>query len=236
MRALVTVYFWSVFALTAPVLFLLGALLFLLTAPFDPDRRLIHAYICRVTFTYLKIVPGWRVRIQGRELLPRGPCVIVANHQSMADILACMGLFHPFKFVSKASLFGVPLVGWMMTLARYVSVERGKAKSTYRMLESCRFWLRRGVPVLIYPEGTYSGGRQMLPFKRGAFVLAIEEQVPLVPVALRGTSEIIFEDGPWMNPRAKAKVQVLAPISPQQLGRDEEALSNHVRALLEAVP
>ncbi len=234
MRLLVTLYFWLVFALTAPLGFVLGVLLWLISAPFDRDRTLLHLFICRWTFAYLQMVPGWDVRVEGRELLPAGGAVLVANHQSMADVVACMGLRRPFKFVSKSSLFSLPLVGWMMTLVRYIRLNRGKPRSTYLMLESCRAWLRRGVPVLLFPEGTYSGGKRLLPFKRGAFLLAIEEKVPLVPVVLQGTCDIVFEDGPWMNPRAKVTVRVLPPVPVEALGDSEEALSARVRAQFEA--
>lgn len=233
MKALVTVYFWLVFALTAPVCFVLGILLWVVSAPFDPKRTLLHGFICRWTFNYLRIVPGWRVKVEGRELLPDGPVVLVANHQSMADIVACMGLFHTFKFVSKSSLFSLPVVGWMMSLLRYIRLERGKPRSTYLMLQSCKAWLRRGVPVLLFPEGTYSGGTKMLPFKRGAFLLAIQEQVPLVPVVLQGTTQIVFEDGPWMNPRATVTVRVLPPVQVSELGRNEDALSARVRQMFQ---
>ncbi len=233
MRPLVTLYFWLLFLVTAPIGFVLGVAVWLVTLPFDPDRSTLHAFICRYTFNYLRAVPGWRLRYEGRERFPDGPCVIVANHQSMADILVCMGLFHPYKFVSKRSLFSLPLVGWMMSLLQYVSVDRGKPRSTYLMLEACRVWLRRGVPVLIYPEGTYSGGKRLLPFKRGAFVLALEEKVPLVPVVIQGTNDIVFEDGPWMNPRADVSVRVLPAVSAEP-GETEDALSGRVRALFEA--
>src|SRR5919197_2171341 len=85
---LTTGWFWIVFALTAPVGFLLGALVFLLTAAWDPERRALHAFICRWTFNYLRASPLWRGRVLGRERLPRGPCVLVANHQSMTDVVA----------------------------------------------------------------------------------------------------------------------------------------------------
>lgn len=232
--ALTTAWFWLLFLFTAPLCLALGTVLFVVTLPFDRDRRLIHAFICRWTFQYLRASVLWRARVSGRERLPRGPAVFVANHQSMADVVAAMGLFHPFKFVSKSSLFALPVIGWMMKMAKYVSLERGKPGSTRRMMEECRTWLRRGMPVLIFPEGTYSGGRELLNFKKGAFVLAMEEKVPVVPVVLHGTAELIQGDGPFVRTRSNIRVEVLAPISPEQLGEDPEALSLRVRELFEA--
>lgn len=223
MQYLVSVVFWLVFVLTSPLGFLLGLLIWLGTAPFDPQRHALHAFITRWTFTYLRLFPGWDVRVEGREHLPKGPCVYVANHQSMADVVAVMGLATPFKYVSKASLFSLPLVGWMMHLAQYVRLERGNTRSTQRMMDSCRQWLRRGVPVLIFPEGTYSDGSRLLPFKRGAFVLAAEEQVPLVPVVIEGTTGLILGDGPWLSPRCRIRVRVQPPVrvegEPEAFGR-----------------
>ncbi|MBN1210750.1 MAG: 1-acyl-sn-glycerol-3-phosphate acyltransferase [Myxococcaceae bacterium] len=233
MKRLVTAGFALWFLLTAPLCVGVGALLWLVSAPFDPDRALLHAFVCRwCHLLYLRAWPGWRVRVEGRERLPPGPAVLVCNHQSAADILAAMGLFHPFKFVSKASLFRLPLVGWMMRLMRYVPVERGQVRSVERMLEDCRWWLRRGVAVFIFPEGTYAPSRHhRLPFKRGAFRLAIEEQVPVVPVVLEGTTDILEGDGPWMGARASVRVRVLPALPVESLGGDEAALAERVRLL-----
>lgn len=231
MTFVVTALFWLVFAATAPIGFVLGLLLAAASAPFDRQRRLVHLFICRWCFTYLKLNPLWDVRVEERGRIPPGPSVFVANHQSMADIVACMGLIRSFKFVSKSSLFSLPLVGWMMSLAKYVSVERGKPHSTQQMLDRCRYWLRRGMPVLIFPEGTYSTDGQLLPFKRGASVLAIEEAVPIVPVLIEGTSGLVVEDGPWLNPRCRIRITVLEPIEVSALGKDDEELTGRLRAL-----
>ena len=232
--ALTTAFFWLVFAASAPVCLALGTLLFLVTVPWDSERRAMHAFICRWTFNYLRVSPLWRTGVRGRERIPRGPCVLVANHQSMADPVAAMGLFHPFKFVSKASLFSLPAVGWLMRMARYVRLERGRAASARMMMIACRRWLRRGMPVLIFPESTYSPGPEMLPFKRGAFVLAAEERVPVVPIAIRGTAELVHGDGPWLNARSSVEVEVLPPIHPDEVRGDPAALSARVREALRA--
>lgn len=231
MKYAATLWFWAVFGLTVLPVSVLGVALWLVTLPFDPDRRVLHAFVCGWCFQYLRCWPGWSARVEGRELLPQGPCVLVANHQSMADIFAAMGLGHPFKFVSKASLFQVPLVGWMMSLLRYVRVERGRPQSMREMLDVCRGWLGRGMPVLLFPEGTYAEGGRLLPFRRGAFRLAMEARVPVVPVVLRGTTELVEGDGPWMSPRARVRVQVLPPVRPEDFGGDEGALADRVRGM-----
>jgi len=234
LSALVTAIFWLLFAATSPLACVLGVLLWVVTTPFDPDRRILHGFLCRWSFQYLRWNPAWDVRVLHRERLPRGPAVLVANHQSMADIVVVMGLYHPFKFVSKASLFRLPLVGWLMKLAKYVRVERGKAHSMAKMMDDCRGWLARGMPVLIFPEGTYSPDGKLLPFKRGAAALAIGAQVPLVPVLIEGTRSLVVEDGPWMSPRCRVRLTVLEPIGVAELGSDDAALTERVRRLLEA--
>lgn len=234
MSALVTAVFWLLFALTSPLACVLGVLVWAVSAPFDPDRRLLHAFLCRWCFQYLRWNPAWDVRVLHRELLPKGPAVLVANHQSMADIVVVMGLYHPFKFVSKASLFSLPMVGWLMKLAKYVRVERGKAHSMANMMQDCRHWLSRGMPVLIFPEGTYSPDGKLLPFKRGAAALAIGAQVPVVPVLIEGTRSLVVEDGPWMSPRCRVRVTVLEPIAAADLGGDAAALTERLRRLFEA--
>ena len=231
MKYVVTVWFWLVFLLTAPVLFTLGLVLFLVAYPVDPDRRWLHGLVCRwCHWLWLHASPGWRTRVEGRELLPSGPCVLVANHQSAADILAAMGLFHPYKFVAKASLFPIPIVGWMMSLLGYVPVKRGSTSSMGQMLEQCRYWLRRGMPVLIFPEGTYSQ-EGLLRFKRGAFQLALEEHVTVVPVVNEGTTQLLPGDGIWMSPRASMRVRVLPPLPPESFAPDAVALAEQVRTL-----
>ena len=210
--AAVTVAFWVVVGLTMPLLFLVAALLFAVTAPFDPDRRVLHAFVCWSCHAYLHVNPLWRVRVEGRERIPRGASVLVVNHQSMADVAACMGLHRPFKFVSKASLFSLPVVGWAMKMLLYVRLERGRPHSTRAMLDQCRHWLRRGIAVLMFPEGTYAPGAALLHFKPGAFVLARDERVPMVPVLISGTRDLVVGDGPWMAPRVNIRIRVLDPV------------------------
>ena len=236
MRILVSFWFWLLFLTTAPILFVLGAVLLVVAYPVDPDRKWLHALVCRWCYwLWLHASPGWSIRVEGRELLPQGPCVMVANHQSPMDIPAVMGLFTPFKFVAKASLFKLPIVGWMMSLLGYVPLVRGTSRSLEKLLGPCRAWLRRGMPVFIFPEGTYSANGELLPFKRGAFQLALEEHVPVVPVVVEGTPGLLEGDGLWMSPRATIRVRVLPALPPETFGPDPVALATRVREQYMAV-
>ncbi len=233
MKYLVSIWFWAVFLLTSPVCLVLGAVLMVLALPVDRERRALHWLVTRWCYgLYMHAWPGWSARVEGREHLPRGPCVFVSNHQSIADIFALMGMRHQFKFVAKASLFSVPLVGWLMTMMGYVRVVRRHPQAMQRMLEDCRGWLRRDMSVLIFPEGTYAQDGVRLPFKRGAFRLAMDEQVPLVPVVIQGTTDLVVGDGPWMNPHARVRVRVLPAISPDDFGPDDSVLAERVRGVI----
>lgn len=227
-----TLWYWAVFVPTITFGFCLLMILWAVTTPIDPQRRISHTFVNAWVHTYLKIWPGWKVRVVGREKIPEGPCVLVANHQSVADVLACMGLARQFKFVAKGSLFSFPIVGWTMKMLKYVRVERGRPRSMHHMMEDCRAWLRQGMSVLIFPEGTYASARELLPFKRGAFKLAIDEKAPVVPIAVRGTRSLVVEDGPWMSPRASIEIEVLPTIGPEALGTDEKLLADRVRVIL----
>jgi 1-acyl-sn-glycerol-3-phosphate acyltransferase len=231
-RVALTLGFGAIVLVTAPVCVVLGVLLWAVCLPFDRNRRVLHAFVCYWCVGYLRLNPGWHLEVQGRERLPKGPAVLVCNHQSLLDIIAAMALFHPYKFVSKVSLFRVPLLGWMMRLIRHIPLDRGRPHSTVLMLENCRRWLRRGVSILFFPEGTYAEGEHLLPFRSGAFLLAIEEQVPLVPILIEGTRDALEGDGPWLKPKATLRVTVLESQVPSR-DADAEVLAQQTRALYE---
>lgn len=232
MRVVATVWFWLVFLSFGLLGNALGFLLLLVSWPFDRNRRLSHLALSRWAFNFVRCWPGWRVRILGREHLPPTPAVLVANHQSAMDTLACLGLNHPFKFVAKAELFNLPIFGPAMRMAGYVRLSRSKTRSMAAMMEQCRALLAAGESVLIFPEGTYAPkGRGRLPFKRGAFALALELQVPVVPIVIEGVRGLLDEDGPWFGARANVTLRVLPPIPPSALGSDDAKAAEALRAL-----
>jgi 1-acyl-sn-glycerol-3-phosphate acyltransferase len=230
MKQLASFLFWVFLAVSCIPLFVGALVIFLITLPFDPDRRVLHLYSSGWAQLYFWVNPAWRLKIRGRDKLPwKGAAVIVANHESLADILVLFGLYRPFKWVSKASVFKVPFIGWNMRLNGYVPLVRGNKESILKMLAHCEKWLRRGVPVLIFPEGTRSPDGEVKAFKDGAFQLATQVGCPVIPVAVAGTARTLPKHGFVLRELADCRVQVLDPIDPKPFGEDIAALREHVR-------
>jgi 1-acyl-sn-glycerol-3-phosphate acyltransferase len=224
-------FIYYLFMAVTSALFFLGAVpLLLVTYPFDRDRRILHLYSCAWAQLYFHCNPLWRMDVIGREHLPwRGPAVLVANHQSLGDILVLFGLYRPFKWFSKASVFRLPFLGWNMKLNGYVGLVRGNKESIIKMMEECSAWLKRGVPVLMFPEGTRSEDGAIKEFKDGAFRMAIDQNCPIIPIAVSGTAATLPKHGFKVTLRSHCIVRVLPPVSPASFDMDLGALKDHVR-------
>lgn len=178
----------------------------------------------------------WKVRIEHHDRLPRrAPAVLVANHQSSVDIMVLFALNRPFRWVAKASLFAVPFLGWTMWMARYVPIRRGDRHSREKMMKRCLDLLAQNTPIAIFPEGTRSTEASMRPFKRGAFILACEAKVPVVPIVIHGTrnalprNALIFASQDVCRP----VVHVLEPVHPEEFDFDPCRLMQEVRERME---
>lgn len=216
MLRLVSYGYWALIGVTCPVFFAGALLIWLVTLPFDRHKVLLHLYSCAWATFYVAINPHWRLRVTGREKLPwRGGAVLAANHASLIDILVLFALFRPFKWVSKAENFKLPFVGWNMRLNGYVPLVRGDRESVVTMLATCSRLLRRGNPVLFFPEGTRTKDGRLQPFKDGAFELAVEHGVPLIPIAVHGTGRALPKHGMVLEEHVDAKVEVLDPLDPR---------------------
>ncbi|MGB8932515.1 MAG: lysophospholipid acyltransferase family protein [Anaeromyxobacteraceae bacterium] len=234
MKVAFSLLYWLYAILSMPVLFAGMVPLFLLTAPFDRRRVAAHLYSCAWGYMYVAFNPLWRTRLEGREKLPwNGPAVLVANHLSLVDILVLYGFFRPFKWVAKAELFRLPFVGWNMALNDYVRIWRGDRESVRRMMAHCREHLSRGSAIMIFPEGTRSLDGRLLPFKDGAFKLAVEAGCPLIPIAISGSGLALPKHGMIFRQRVTVRVRVLDPIDPKAYA-SPEALKAAARAAIEA--
>jgi 1-acyl-sn-glycerol-3-phosphate acyltransferase len=180
-----------------------------------------------------RFTPYWRFSYRGTMPAdPRRPYVVVSNHESFTDILLISHLPWEMKWLSKAELFRIPFMGWLMYLAGDVPVKRGFGPSAVEAMAKCREILARKVSVMIFPEGTRSSTMDLLPFKDGAFRLAIDAGVPILPLALHGTSTALRKHD-WRIGRSTAVVEVLSPVETAGLTpADLPALKERVRRLI----
>ncbi len=209
---LVSLWVWLTFALATFVMMPVMLVLLLLTAWRDPGRYLVGRAFRVIGVVTFKFNPLWTLRISGITLTdPRRPYVVVCNHESFADILLLCNLPWEMKWMSKVEILRIPYLGWMMHLARDIPVDRGSRESTVKALEMSRQTLRNRVSVMIFPEGTRSTSDQLLPFKDGAFRLAIKTGSPILPLAITGTRDALAKHD-WRFGRADAHVRVLPPV------------------------
>ncbi|HXI20547.1 MAG TPA: lysophospholipid acyltransferase family protein, partial [Gemmatimonadales bacterium] len=209
---LVSIWVWCVLGMCLLLWLPALALVRLVTAPFDPGRYWVGFLFRKIAVVTVALNPLWRFRVSGTfPPDPRRPFVVVSNHESFVDILLISHLPWEMKWMSKVELLRIPILGWDMILAGDVPVERGTRKSALKAMRRCQEILAGRVSVIIFPEGTRSTTPEMLPFKDGAFRLAVEAGVPILPLAVRGTSGALPKHG-WRFGRARAEVRVLPPV------------------------
>ncbi len=229
-QSVVSVWTWLVLVLCI-VLWLPPMLVVrLVTAPFDPGRYAAGYLFRQVARVTAALNPLWHFRTSGTMPPdPRRPYVVVSNHESFADILLISHLPWEMKWLSKAELFRLPFLGWRMHLAGDVPVKRGLGPSAVEAMARCREILARKVSVMIFPEGTRSTTAELLPFQDGAFRLAIDAGVPILPLAVHGTATALRKHD-WRFGRARAVVRVLEPVETAGLtAADMPALKARVR-------
>jgi len=181
---------------------------------------------------------GVRIRVEGRENIPSGPCLFVANHTSSTDAPAVVGAIpRRIAILAKESLFKIPIVGQAFRLAQFVPVDRFNRDAAISSMERAAELLRRGASFLIYPEGTRSPDGRLQAFKKGAFVMAIKAGVPVVPVACCGAHRVMAKRSLVVRP-GEIVVRFQPAIDAGKYTLEErDALSAAVRAsLAEGLP
>ncbi len=140
---------------------------------------------------------GLRTQVEGREKIPAGTVLFLANHTSFIDPVPIVhALPKRVAILAKASLFKIPVVGWAFRLAGFVPVNRSDRESAIESVELAAERIKAGTSFLAYPEGTRSYDGRLLPFKRGVFVMAIRSGVPIVPMVAIGVNRLMPK-GTW---------------------------------------
>lgn len=234
MRFLYSALVWVVLAAITLVLSI-AVMLAALLRPIDRNQRIAQRLSTLWGAACFRANPRWRVRVVGRERFARrGAAILCANHQSQLDILAISTLHGEWRWLSKAAVFRVPFLGWAMWSIGTPAVKRGDRDSGQRALEKCRAWLDRGVAVLFFPEGTRSEDGELRPFKPGAFKLALEAGVPIVPIVVEGAWGAMPRGSYDLWRPARITVSILASVDPApfRAAFDVDGLAERVRGLM----
>jgi len=202
----------------------------ILTWPLSP-RGDLYLRFARTWSSWILGSLGIPLVVTGAERLdPDRPYVFMSNHRSVFDIFALfLALDQRLRMVAKRALFFIPVFGWSMGMCGFVPIDRSNRERAIRGLERAARRIRGGLSVLVFPEGTRGSGRALLPFKKGVFVMALEAGVPVVPVVVSGTEEIM-PSGSLRVGRGSIAVAVGEPIDLAGRGRsDRDWLMSEVR-------
>ncbi len=221
-----TIFVWSCVVIATLAL---GVLAFI-TYPFDRKGKVGH-YYARLWGKTALLANRVKVNIKGMEHLNgEGPYIFMSNHQSYYDVFALLGhLPYQFKWLVKKELFSIPFLGWTMAAVGYISIDRGGTRDTVEAMNEAAQKIRDGMSVTIFPEGSRSPDGSIQPFKKGGFTLAIKSKVPIVPIAIDGSGDIMPKDK-FTASSGEIRMLMDRPIETESYSlKDREILMKRVR-------
>jgi 1-acyl-sn-glycerol-3-phosphate acyltransferase len=193
----------------------LGLLSIILFIPFNPwtdPRRVVHHWLSQAWGRgVMWVLPGITIEARGYEHLLKGPVLLCPNHNSVSDIIMLLAAMPRFKFLAKTTNFWTPPIGWHLRLAGYIRAGTGDEADSPRVMRECLHWLKLGEHVLWFPEGTRSDDGAVKRFRKGPFAVAKQAGVPVVPVALTGTRQVIGKKSLRYHFRVRVQITLLEP-------------------------
>ena len=172
--------------------------------------------------TIMRCMPWWKIKVIDSHKLLKGQTVVyIANHESLSDILVLFTLGINFKWMAKEELFKIFILGQAMQGCNYIAIKRGNKDSIKVALDQSLQTLKSSIPMMIFPDGTRSKTHILSPFKRGAFSLAQDAGVDIVPIVLSGTCDLVTK-GSWKVGKANIKIKVLEKIEAPKTAQMEE--------------
>ncbi len=213
-----TIYYLTVLSLFTVFIFTVFAAVWLATVLFDRDRVVCHHVSRFWSMMIYRLSPWWCIEVEGIENVVSGrPYVVVSNHQAMLDIPLLYVLPFNFKWVSKREVYRIPVFGWVLWMHGDVAIERGASAAAKAMMQRCEAYLRRGVSIVMFPEGTRTKDGRVGSFKEGAMRLAQESGVEILPVVIDGTYDA-FGSGGIAAPHT-FRVRILPALGTEEIGR-----------------
>jgi 1-acyl-sn-glycerol-3-phosphate acyltransferase len=176
-------------AVFIPLTFLLSVSAFVSTL-FDSSGRF-YAWHARLWARLGLTLNGINITLAGAEHLPEGPVIFMSNHQSNFDILSLLAAMpRQIHWIAKKELFEIPVFGPSMRRGGYIPLDRSDGRKALQSMDEAATTIRQGKSVVLFPEGTRTPDGNLLPFKRGGFILARKAAVPVIPVTINGSGRI----------------------------------------------
>ena len=196
----------------------------LLLSFFDSRGRLQH-WCASLWARMISRTVGARVRVHGAQNIePGASYVFLSTHQSYMDIPVMLGyLPSQLRIAAKKEVFRIPFLGWHMTRAGHISIDRSSSADAIASLKSAAGTIRDGICAFLYPEGTRSRDGSLQPFKKGGFRFALQAGVPIIPITIIGTRQLLPRDSIIFRP-GPVELHIGDPIP--TAGLDETALSS----------
>jgi 1-acyl-sn-glycerol-3-phosphate acyltransferase len=157
----------------------------------------------------------------------------MSNHQGSYDIFALLGhLPFQFKWLAKKEIFSIPILGWAMKATGYIFIDRQATRETVKAMKNAAEKIHEGMSVVIFPEGSRSPDGSVQPFKKGGFTLAIKSKVPIIPVAIIGSREIIQKGKLSVYP-GSISIRIDRPVETKgSTMKDREALMDQLHGII----
>lgn len=220
------IFVWSCIGLATLVLSLLA----FITYPFDKQGRVVHRYT-RLWGKVALMACGVKVSVEGLEHVQgEGPYVFMSNHQGSYDIFSLLShLPFQFKWLAKKELFSIPFVGWTMAVAGCIRIDREGTRDTEEAMNKAAQKIHDGMSVVIFPEGSRSRDGSIQPFKKGGFTLALKAKVPIVPIAISGSLDVMPRDR-FTAASGEIRIRIDPPIETEKYSmKDRKILMGKVR-------
>jgi 1-acyl-sn-glycerol-3-phosphate acyltransferase len=200
---------------------------------FGPYSIIIY-YIAKIWTNSILLAAGVKLHVEGLEKIdPRKSYIFIGNHQSHFDVLSVFSALPlTVRFMAKKELFKIPVFGWSLYASGTIRIDRSNRERAIKSMNNALDRIKRGVSVVVFPEGTRSEDGKIREFKKGGFVLAIKGGIPIVPVSISGSRFILPKNTLRIKP-GEIKIIINDPIQTDQFGYQErEKLSLDVRRII----
>jgi len=197
---------------------------------FGPYSIIVY-YIAKIWTNSILIAAGVKLKIEGLENIdPKKSYIFIGNHQSHFDVLSVFSALPlTVRFMAKKELFNIPVFGWSLYASGTIKIDRSNRQRAIKSMNNALDRIKKGVSVVVFPEGTRSEDGVIRDFKKGGFVLAIKGGIPIVPVSISGSRFILRKNNLKIHP-GEIKIVMGDPIHTKVYGYQErEKLSNDVR-------